>query len=58
MKPKELGKRSLESVYWRTMLNTAKGLGDKHILDYMQSIEDTVHEVIKRQKEVKDNEPR
>ncbi|ALA13195.1 hypothetical protein TSARBOMBA_161 [Bacillus phage TsarBomba] len=55
---KELSKRALESVYWRTMEKTAEGLGDQHILDYMKSIADTVHEVIIRQKERKDNEPK
>lgn len=58
MEPKELSKRALESVYWRAMENTAKGLGDQHILKYMKSIEDSVHAVMKKQKEREDNEPR
>ncbi|AEW47145.1 hypothetical protein BCP78_0138 [Bacillus phage BCP78] len=58
MEPKELSKRALESVYWRAMENTAKGLGDQYILKYMKSIEDSVHAVMKKQKERKDNEPR
>jgi len=50
--PKKLNKRALESVYWRAMEHTAKGIGDQHVLTFMKSIEDSVHQFLDKQKEV------
>ncbi|UGO47728.1 hypothetical protein MCCARTNEY_154 [Bacillus phage vB_BanH_McCartney] len=53
MKPKkaseEISKRTFESVYWRAMRKTAEGLDHQVILRYMQSIEDSVQETLKKQ---------
>jgi len=53
MKPRhaseEISKRALESVYWRAMRKTAEGLDHQVILRYMQSIEDSVQETLKKQ---------
>ncbi|UGO49240.1 hypothetical protein EMILIAHAH_154 [Bacillus phage vB_BanH_Emiliahah] len=53
MKPKkaseEISKRNFESVYWRAMRKTAEGLDHQVILRYMQSIEDSVQETLKKQ---------